>query len=121
MMNGAMRERKIGAPHFQGRQNRVVRHRPEGDDYFKIRERCNLCGEIGAACGDLRTNGLILRRHASYSVGDLASQEFETVIGIGAIVAVRKTELVQRRIQKIAGIVTGKRSPCSVGAPKSWR
>src|SRR5262249_52437418 len=47
------------------------------------------------------------RRNTPHSIGNARSSQFETVIRMGRIAALRKAELTQGLIQEITGIIAG--------------
>src|SRR5262249_36371650 len=102
-------------------QHAMVGDGTERKDDFQFAERSDARRQEGAAELDLFWGWLVFRRRTADSVGDHGADKRETVIRIGAILALRKTEFLERAIKQFAGVIAGKRTPGAIGAHASRR
>ncbi len=69
----------------------------------------------------LGTDRLVIGRQALDSIGDPAIDQSQFIVGRQGFRVAGEAELVQRLVEKHAGVVTGKRPAGAVGAVHAWR
>ena len=84
-------------------------HAAERDNGLQIGHLRDAGRKVVAACGDLGGCWLVFWRHAAHRVGDHAVDELETVVDARLIAATGEAELQKRGIEKLAGVIAGKR------------
>ncbi len=67
----------------------------------------------------LKRRRLVFRRHAPHRVGDAAIDQREAIVGARLVTSLREAEVLQRGVEKIAGIVAGERPSGAVGAAQA--
>src|SRR5262249_1059090 len=78
-------------------------------------------GQKLAAGSDLFGRGLVLRRYAAHRIRDPAVDQFESIVGMGAVFTPCKAKLVKCLVKQYAGIVAGERAAGAIGALESGR
>src|SRR5690242_3264622 len=97
-----------------GAQHAFVGDGTEREDDFQFRKRRDPGREEGAAELDFFWRWLVFRRRTPDGVGDHRALKRKAVIGIGAVLALRETEFLQRTVEQFAGIITGKGTPRAI-------
>ena len=90
------------------RQNRSARGDPG-----------KVCRQVSIAGAHLLRRRLVVRRQAFHRIGDPAIDELLAIGDRRAIAPQRKSEFVQRRVEKDAGVVSGEGPPAGIRAVHS--
>ena len=93
----------------------------ERDDRVHARHRRDLRHEEIPAGADFFRRRLVFRRHAANGIDDAGIDELEAIVGSRRVKPARKTEVGERLIEKIAGIVAGEGPAGAVGAAQARR
>src|SRR5271169_2407824 len=73
------------------------------------------------AIADFRRQRLVLRRHAAHRIANPAIDQRQPIVRPRLISALGKSVFDQRRVEQVAGKITGKRSSSTVGALQARR
>src|SRR5262245_60349662 len=64
---------------------------------------------------------LVLRWHAAHGVGDATIDQFQSVVGVRAVAALRKAKFTEGLVEQHTGVIAREGSPGAVGALQSRR
>jgi hypothetical protein len=115
-MARAVGERKSRRAQVERAQHGVVGDPPQGEDRLEARQGADRSAKVGPTCSDFRGRRLVLRGNASHRVDDRTVAQDEPVVGAPLVDAARETEIEQRRIEEIAGVIAGERTSRAIGA-----
>lgn len=121
VMDGAVHEGVGFGLEAEGAQGRGMRDAAECHDDAWGGRGFELALQEGSAAVDLGADRLVGGRDTADRIGDPAVDQAKAIIRLGTEMSFGEPVTDEGRVEQVAGIIAGERSPCSIGATQAWR